>query len=122
MEGKRKVGATRDFALCSVLVYVSLLSVEAVYEQMLLLGSYSVGGRNAEQRGGAGGNTWGSECIGGQRVGRGGFIVAPVVWGIWRASEVALWKEYMASSSMEKVGYKRRVKVVCRSPCSRQDK
>lgn len=40
---KGKVGATMDFAPCSVLVYVSLLSAEAVYEQTLLLGNHSVG-------------------------------------------------------------------------------
>lgn len=89
---KGKVGATMDFASCSVLVYVSLLSAEAVYEQTLLLGNHSVGAEVLSSGEEPGGNTWGSGRVGGQRVGRGGFIVAPVVWVIWRALEVALWR------------------------------
>lgn len=87
----------RGFALCSVLVYLSLAKAEAVtqgLEQSLCcagrLGNCSVGAETPSSGEKPGGNTWGLGHVGGERVGERGFIVAMVGQGGWRALEVAL--------------------------------
>lgn len=100
MEGKGKGWRVpRRVALCSVLVYLSLAKAEAVtrgLEQSLCcggrLGNPGVGAEMPSSGEKPGGNTWGSGRVGGERVGKGGFIVGLVGRGGWRALEVALWR------------------------------
>lgn len=79
---KGGVGVTGGFALCSVLVYLSLASAEAVTRRLQQSfsrrGNRSVGAETLSSGEKPGGNTWGSGCVGGEGVGEGGFIVALV--------------------------------------------
>lgn len=112
---------TRGFALCSVLACLSPASAEAVTRRLRRslcrgerLGNRSVGAETLSSGEKPVANTWGSEHVGRDRVGEGGFIVAPVVGGGWRASEAALrkGKRIWQSSGMEKVAYAGKVRYI----------